>query len=102
MPCPIGFAMPFRRSAYRAEPFRPLALGGRMAQRQLLVLGTLASLAALVALPAAEAHSRVQSDDGRYGFSIGLLNEPVVTYAKTGLDVCVQQMPTRDGDGEPH
>lgn len=45
-------------------------------------------LAALVLAPVACAHS-VQSAGGR-AFVVGLLNEPVTTNMKTGLDLCVQ------------
>lgn len=55
---------------------------------------------ALASLPAASAHSSVESSDGKYEFVIGLLNEPVVTYAKTGLDMCVKQMPANHDELE--
>lgn len=42
----------------------------------------------LLLVPAASAHTPVASADGQVTASIGLLNEPVVTYATTGLDVC--------------
>lgn len=47
-------------------------------------------LAATALLPLAAAHTSVFTDDGRYRVVVGQLNEPVVTYAKTGLDVCFQ------------
>ena len=45
------------------------------------------AVAALVA-PTAAAHTAVPSADGKVRGSIGLLNEPVSTYAVTGLDLC--------------
>ena len=38
--------------------------------------------------PAASAHTRVDSADGTVRASVGLLNEPTVTYQQTGLDIC--------------
>jgi hypothetical protein len=51
----------------------------------------LAATAALLLLPAATAHTPVFSADGKVRGSVGLLNEPVSTYAVTGLDVCFTQ-----------
>lgn len=52
----------------------------------------LALLAVLIiAAPLAVAHTAVYSADGRVRGSVGLLNEPVSTYAVTGLDVCFTQ-----------
>ena len=48
-----------------------------------------AALALLLA-PAATAHTSVFSADGKLRVVVGQLNEPVVTYAKSGLDVCFQ------------
>lgn len=58
------------------------------------------ALLAVALAPVAAAHSHVESDDGRYEFTIGLLNEPVVTYDKTGLDLCVKQMPANHDELE--
>lgn len=44
-------------------------------------------LAALVA-PAATAHTSVVTSDGQTRIVVGQLEEPVVTYQKTGLDLC--------------
>ncbi|MEA3191431.1 MAG: hypothetical protein QOD77_2013 [Thermoplasmata archaeon] len=52
--------------------------------RALLLLAT----ALLVLAPVASAHTTVTSADGKVRMVVGLLNEPVVTYSKTGLDVC--------------
>jgi len=49
-----------------------------------------ALLVALVLAPAASAHTSVFSSDAKYRVVIGLLEEPVVTYQKTGLDLCFQ------------
>lgn len=48
---------------------------------------------ALVASPAA-AHTAIYSADDRVRGSAGLLNEPVSTYAVTGLDLCFTQNAT--------
>lgn len=45
----------------------------------------------LVAAPLASAHTAVYSADGNVRASVGLLNEPVSTYAVTGLDVCFSE-----------
>lgn len=58
-----------------------------MAPRLVLVL-SLAALAAALAAPAASAHTTVYTVDNRVRGSVGLLNEPVSTYAVTGLDLC--------------
>ncbi|MHB1261882.1 MAG: hypothetical protein ACYC2H_09230 [Thermoplasmatota archaeon] len=59
-----------------------------MDARRLLPAACLLALAALVAAPLASAHTSVVSTDGKVRVSIGQLNEPVSTYAVTGLDVC--------------
>lgn len=46
------------------------------------------ALAALLLLPAASAHNTYYSPDNKYRVVVGQLNEPVITYSKTGLDVC--------------
>lgn len=56
---------------------------GRVLTGALLVAVALALLA-----PAASAHTAIFSTDGKVRGSIGLLNEAVVTYSKTGLDAC--------------
>jgi hypothetical protein len=68
-----------------------------MAHRRLHAAAPLIAAVALVALalaPVAEAHSSVFTTDGRYRLVIGLLNEPVVTGQKSGLDLCVQMNDT--------
>jgi hypothetical protein len=47
-----------------------------------------ALLAALAFVPAAQAHTVVGSTDGKVRAVIGQLNEPVSTYAVSGLDIC--------------
>jgi hypothetical protein len=59
-----------------------------MARARLLLVLLLAALAIAASAPAASAHTAVTSVDGRVRGSIGLLDEPVSTYAVTGLDVC--------------
>jgi hypothetical protein len=54
-------------------------------------LALLAALALALAAPAASAHTAVFSADEKVRGSIGLLNEPVSTYAVTGLDVCFSE-----------
>jgi hypothetical protein len=57
--------------------------------RPLVPLAALATLLLLaLAAPAVVAHTAVYSEDGRVRGSLGLLNEPVSTYAVTGLDAC--------------
>lgn len=56
-----------------------------MALRALLPL---LATALLVAAPAVTAHTAIYSADDQVRGSVGLLNEPVSTYAVTGLDVC--------------
>lgn len=51
----------------------------------------LPALLCLLLLPAAQAHTAVESGDGRVRASVGLLDEPVSTYAVTGLDLCFTQ-----------
>ncbi|MEK6976013.1 MAG: hypothetical protein AABY18_06695 [Candidatus Thermoplasmatota archaeon] len=46
------------------------------------------ALAALVLVPVASARTDAFSVDGKVVASVGLLGEPVTTYAVTGLDVC--------------
>lgn len=48
-------------------------------------------LAVLLAAPAVAAHTSVFTSDGRTRIVVGQLEEPVVTYQKTGLDVCFTQ-----------
>lgn len=48
----------------------------------------------LIAAPLASAHTAVYSADGNVRASVGLLNEPVSTYAVTGLDVCFSENTT--------
>lgn len=62
-----------------------------MAAPRLLPVVLLTALAVSLAAPLATAHTAVTSADGRVRGSIGLLNEPVSTYAVTGLDVCFTQ-----------
>lgn len=50
----------------------------------------LVTLAALLLVAPAAAHTSVFSPDGKYRAVVGLLEEPVVTYQKTGLDLCFQ------------
>lgn len=47
-----------------------------------------AALAAALVLPAAAAHTTVETEDGQYRIVVGQLDEPVITHAKTGLDLC--------------
>jgi hypothetical protein len=47
-------------------------------------------LAALVAAPAASAHTTAPAADGAYCVTAGNLNEPVTTYVKTGLDLTIR------------
>lgn len=46
---------------------------------------------AILLTPAASAHTAVFSADDQVRASVGLLNEPVSTFAVTGLDVCFSQ-----------
>jgi hypothetical protein len=62
-----------------------------MAPRHALAL---LAIAALATLPAASAHTAAYSTDGKVRASVGFLNEPVVTYKDTGLDVCFTQNQT--------
>lgn len=62
-----------------------------MAIPRLLPVALLTTLALVVAAPAATAHSAIFSADEKVRGSIGLLNEPVSTYAVTGLDACFSQ-----------
>lgn len=55
--------------------------------RPFLLLAT-ALLATALLAPVASAHTAIYSADGLVRGSVGLLNEPVSTYAVTGLDVC--------------
>jgi hypothetical protein len=59
-----------------------------MALPRLLLATLLTALAIALVAPAATAHTAVYSADNRVRASIGLLAEPVSTYALTGLDVC--------------
>ena len=59
-----------------------------MVALRLLKTGLLAALALALLAPAASAHTAVFSADGKVRGSVGLLNEPTVTYQQTGLDAC--------------
>lgn len=61
---------------------------------RLLRSAALAALALAVFLPAASAHTSVFSADGKVRVVVGQLNEPVSTYAVSGLDVCFQENTT--------
>lgn len=52
------------------------------------------ALALLAIAPAATAHSTYYSTDGKLRVVTGQLNEPVITYSKTGLDLCVTRTTT--------
>lgn len=52
------------------------------------------ALALLLLAPAAAAHTTASSADGKLRVVVGQLNEPVVTYSKSGLDVCLTQNTT--------
>lgn len=65
-----------------------------MDAQRLLPLVLLAALAAALVAPAASAHTAAYSADGKVRASVGLLNEPVVTYKDTGLDLCFTQNQT--------
>ena len=60
-----------------------------MASR-LLPAAALAVVAFALVVPAASAHTSVFTSDGRIRAVVGQLNEPVSTYAVSGLDVCFQ------------
>jgi methionine-rich copper-binding protein CopC len=62
-----------------------------MAAPRLLRLALLTALVLALAAPAASAHTAVFSTDEKVRGSVGLLNEPVSTYAVTGLDLCFSQ-----------
>jgi hypothetical protein len=51
-------------------------------------LAVLAALALVLAAPAASAHETVITADGKVRIVVGQLAEPVITYQKTGLDLC--------------
>ena len=55
---------------------------------------TLVLLTAALAVPGAAAHTAAYSVDGKVRASVGFLNEPVVTYKDTGLDLCFTQNQT--------
>jgi hypothetical protein len=59
-----------------------------MARARLTSALLLTALAVALLAPVASAHTEVFSADHRVRGSVGLLNEPVSTYAVTGLDVC--------------
>lgn len=61
----------------------PPCLGMAIRAAAVVLAATLTLLA-----QAAAAHSTVHSSDGRYRIVVGQLEEPVVTHAKTGLDLC--------------
>lgn len=60
----------------------------------------IALLAALLTVPLASAHNEYETDDGKYRVVVGQLNEPTVTWSKTGLDLCFQQLPPGEMDEE--
>lgn len=62
-----------------------------MAASRLPPLAALVAVALALAVPTASAHTAIFSDDEQVRGSVGLLNEPVSTYAVTGLDVCFSQ-----------
>lgn len=62
-----------------------------MAAPRLLRPALLTALVLALAAPAASAHTAVFSADEKVRGSVGLLNEPVSTYAVTGLDLCFSQ-----------
>lgn len=60
---------------------------------------------ALFLVPAASAHTETFSTDHKVRASIGLLNEPVSTYAVTGLDICFtdqNKVPQKNADGKDY
>jgi MYXO-CTERM domain-containing protein len=61
---------------------------------RLLRAAALLALALAAAAPAASAHTSVFSADGKVRVVVGQLNEPVSTYAVSGLDVCFQSNTT--------
>lgn len=56
-----------------------------------LTLPAVLLAAIAVLMPVASAHTAIGSADGKVRASVGLLNEPVSTYAVTGLDICFTQ-----------
>jgi opacity protein-like surface antigen len=54
-------------------------------------LAALAALALVLAAPAASAHEVVNTADGQVRIVVGQLAEPVITFQKTGLDLCFTQ-----------
>src|SRR5688572_14705786 len=62
-----------------------------MAAPRLPPIALLTALAVALVAPSAAAHTAVFSADEKVRGSVGLLNEPVSTYAVTGLDVCFSQ-----------
>jgi hypothetical protein len=62
-----------------------------MAPARLAFALLLTALTVVLAAPAASAHTAVFSADDKVRGSVGLLGEPVSTYAVTGLDVCFTQ-----------
>jgi hypothetical protein len=61
---------------------------------RLLRAAALLALALAATVPAASAHTSVFSADGKVRVVVGQLNEPVSTYAVSGLDVCFQENTT--------
>jgi len=59
-----------------------------MVASRLLMPLAMTALAAALLLPAASAHTVSVSGDGKVRAVIGQLNEPVSTYAVSGLDIC--------------
>src|SRR5689334_14417685 len=61
---------------------------------RLLTTVLLTAMALAVAVPAVSAHTAAYSVNGKVRASVGLLNEPVVTYKDTGLDLCFTENQT--------
>src|ERR1044072_8904428 len=61
---------------------------------RILRAAALLALALAATVPAASAHTSVFSADGKVRVVVGQLNEPVSTYAVSGLDVCFQENTT--------
>lgn len=59
-----------------------------------LLLAALVACAAVLLAPSLVAHTSVFSADGKVRVVVGQLNEPVSTYAVSGLDVCFQHNTT--------
>jgi MYXO-CTERM domain-containing protein len=59
-----------------------------MAAPRFLTPLVLAAVAVALTAPTVAAHTSVFSSDGKYRIVVGQLEEPVITGAKTGLDLC--------------